>query len=78
MQEALRTKGLKDDTTCVVVDIVPSDHLTLTPTPRKKQNTFAAFLAKKKHTDTNKNGSKLSSVGVEELFEEGSAMLADR
>ncbi|XP_056853614.1 probable protein phosphatase 2C 5 isoform X1 [Raphanus sativus] len=39
-QEALRTKGLKDDTTCVVADIVPSC--------------------------------------VEELFEEGSAVLADR
>ena len=78
-QEALRTKGLKDDTTCVVVDIVPSDHLTSAPTPKKKQNTFTAFLSKKKHTDTNnKNGNKLSSVGVEELFEEGSAMLADR
>ncbi|WZZ79856.1 hypothetical protein YC2023_100428 [Brassica napus] len=79
VKEALRTKGLKDDTTCVVVDIVPSDHLTSAPTPKKKQNTFTAFLSKKKHTDTNnKNGNKLSSVGVEELFEEGSAMLADR
>lgn len=78
VKEALRTKGLKDDTTCVVVDIVPSDHLTLAPTPKKKQNTFTAFLSKKKDTDANKNGNKLSSVGVEELFEEGSAMLADR
>ncbi|CAH8381557.1 unnamed protein product [Eruca vesicaria subsp. sativa] len=70
VKEALRTKGLKDDTTCVVVDIVPSDHLTLAPMPKKKQNTFTAFLSKKKHTDTNnKNGNKLSSVGVEELFE---------
>ncbi|XP_018471812.2 probable protein phosphatase 2C 5 isoform X2 [Raphanus sativus] len=40
VKEALRTKGLKDDTTCVVADIVPSC--------------------------------------VEELFEEGSAVLADR
>lgn len=80
LQEALRTKGLKDDTTCVVVDIVPSDHLASAPTPGKKQNAFASLLSRKKHTDTNnKNGKKLSSVGVvEELFEEGSAVLADR
>uniref|UniRef100_A0A1J3DKY4 protein-serine/threonine phosphatase n=1 Tax=Noccaea caerulescens TaxID=107243 RepID=A0A1J3DKY4_NOCCA len=81
VKEALRTKGLKDDTTCVVVDIVPSDHLASAPTPRKKQNAFASLLSRKKHyTDTNnKNGKKLSSVGVvEELFEEGSAVLADR
>ncbi|KAF3607691.1 hypothetical protein DY000_02044790 [Brassica cretica] len=80
VKEALGTKGLKDDTTCVVVDIVPADHLTLAPTPSKKQNTLTAFLSRTKHSDTNnKNGNKLSSVGVvEELFEEGSAVLADR
>ncbi|CAG7868378.1 unnamed protein product [Brassica rapa] len=52
VKEALRTKGLKNDTTCVVVDIVPSDHLTLAPTPSKKQNTFTAFLSRTKHSDT--------------------------
>lgn len=79
-QEALRTKGLKDDTTCVVVDIIPSDHLALAPMPTKKQNAFTSFLSRKNHTGTNnKNGNKLSAVGVvEELFEEGSAVLADR
>jgi len=76
----LRTKGLKDDTTCVVVDIVPSGHLSLAPAPMKKQNPFTSFLSRKNHMDTNnKNGNKLSAVGVvEELFEEGSAVLADR
>ncbi|CAE5956947.1 unnamed protein product [Arabidopsis arenosa] len=80
VKEALRTKGLKDDTTCVVVDIVPSGHLSLAPAPMKKQNVFTSFLSRKNHTDTNnKNGNKLSAVGVvEELFEEGSAVLADR
>jgi serine/threonine protein phosphatase PrpC len=80
VKEALRTKGLKDDTTCVVVDIVPSGHLSLAPAPMKKQNPFTSFLSRKNHMDTNnKNGNKLSAVGVvEELFEEGSAVLADR
>jgi hypothetical protein len=46
----------------------------------KKQNPFTSFLSRKNHMDTNnKNGNKLSAVGVvEELFEEGSAVLADR
>jgi len=30
MQQALKTSGLKDDTTCVVVDIIPSDHFDIT------------------------------------------------
>ncbi|CAN8305806.1 unnamed protein product [Cochlearia groenlandica] len=80
VKEALRTKGLKDDTTCVVVDVVPSDYPPFARTPVKKQNAFTSFISRKNHMDTNnKNRNKLSSVGVvEELFEEGSAVLADR
>ncbi|CAN7019675.1 unnamed protein product [Brassica rapa subsp. trilocularis] len=80
VKEALRTKGLKDDTTCVVVDIVPSDHLTWLQLLVRSRTHFTAFLSRTKHSDTNnKNGNKLSSVGVvEELFEEGSTVLADR
>ncbi|KAF6159518.1 hypothetical protein GIB67_032289, partial [Kingdonia uniflora] len=32
MNEALRSRGLKDDTTCIVVDIIPSDN-SLPPSP---------------------------------------------
>ncbi|XP_039019757.1 probable protein phosphatase 2C 33 [Hibiscus syriacus] len=39
-KEALRSRGLKDDTTCLVVDIIPSDQPVLPPTTRKKQNTI--------------------------------------
>ncbi|XP_010528916.1 PREDICTED: probable protein phosphatase 2C 5 [Tarenaya hassleriana] len=80
VEEALRTRGLKDDTTCLVVDIIPSDYLVLPPTPRKKQNAFSSFLFGKKSKNFNvKTGNKLSAVGVvEELFEEGSAVLAER
>ncbi|KAK9292695.1 hypothetical protein L1049_020674 [Liquidambar formosana] len=80
VKEALRTRGLKDDTTCLVVDISPSDYPVLPPTPRKKQNMLSSFIFGKRSQNTmNKTTNKLSAVGVvEELFEEGSAMLAER
>ena len=80
-QEALRSRGLKDDTTCLVVDIIPSDLPVLPPIPRKKHNmlTSLLFFGKKSENSVNKATNKLSAVGVvEELFEEGSAMLTER
>ncbi|XP_023516112.1 probable protein phosphatase 2C 5 [Cucurbita pepo subsp. pepo] len=72
VKEALRSRGLKDDTTCLVVDIIPSEQPILIPsTPRKKQNVLTSLFGK--------SANKLSAVGVvEELFEEGSAMLSER
>ena len=80
VQEALRTRGLKDDTTCIVVDIIPPDNTVQPPAPPKKYNKFQAFLFRKIFRDSSSRLSKkLSAVGiVEELFEEGSAMLAER
>lgn len=80
-QEALRSKGLKDDTTCLVVDIT-SSYLPLLPPiiPRKKPHRLSSFFSLKKiRSSKNKSKNELSAVGfVEELFEEGSAMLAER
>ncbi|KAK2403153.1 hypothetical protein P8452_09257 [Trifolium repens] len=82
VKEALRSRGLKDDTTCLVVDIIPSDYpmSPMATTPRKKQNMLSSLLfGKKSPNSTNKGTNKLSAVGVvEELFEEGSAMLTER
>ncbi|KAK2997097.1 hypothetical protein RJ639_026189 [Escallonia herrerae] len=80
VKEALRSRGLKDDTTCLVVDIIPYDHPVLPSTPRKKQNLLSSLIfGKRYHNSKNKTTNKLSAVGsVEELFEEGSAMLAER
>ncbi|KAH7516477.1 hypothetical protein FEM48_Zijuj10G0139300 [Ziziphus jujuba var. spinosa] len=80
VKEALRTRGLKDDTTCIVVDIIPPDTTVQPSTPPKKQNKLRALLFRKKScASANKLSKKLSAVGiVEELFEEGSAMLAER
>ncbi|XP_060219301.1 probable protein phosphatase 2C 5 [Lycium barbarum] len=77
VKEALRSRGLKDDTTCLVVDIIPYDHPVLPPTPKKKQSLLTSFLFRRR--SHNGRSTKLSAVGVvEELFEEGSAMLAER
>uniref|UniRef100_A0A2N9FP81 PPM-type phosphatase domain-containing protein n=1 Tax=Fagus sylvatica TaxID=28930 RepID=A0A2N9FP81_FAGSY len=80
VKEALRTRGLKDDTTCIVVDIIPPDTSVQPSTPPKKQNKLSALFFRKRARDSaNKLSKKLSAVGiVEELFEEGSAMLAER
>ncbi|CAL8995010.1 unnamed protein product [Prunus brigantina] len=80
VKEALRSRGLKDDTTCIVVDIIPPDHSVQPSTPPKKQNKLRTLFFRKKSRDSaNKLSKKLSAVGiVEELFEEGSAMLAER
>ncbi|KAJ6350956.1 hypothetical protein OIU78_006973 [Salix suchowensis] len=79
VKEALRTRGLKDDTTCIVVDIIPPDNSIQPPTPPKKLNKLRAlFFRKKCHDSASKLSKKLSAIGiVEELFEEGSAMLAE-
>ncbi|XP_074311730.1 putative protein phosphatase 2C 5 [Silene latifolia] len=78
VKEALRSRGLKDDTTCLVVDMIPSVHPILPPTAHKKNNGLTSLLFRKKSLNSSKS-SKLSAVGaVEELFEEGSAMLAER
>ncbi|GLU04709.1 hypothetical protein SLE2022_218450 [Rubroshorea leprosula] len=77
VKEALRTRGLKDDTTCIVVDIIAPDN-SEKPSPVKKQNVLKSLLFRRK-SSSNKLSKKLSAVGiVEELFEEGSAMLAER
>lgn len=79
VKEALRTCGLKDDTTCLVVDIIPSDLLTSQTSPRKHQNKFRSILLGIPQHSLNKFASKSSSFGtIEELFEEGSAVLEER
>ncbi|XP_074274893.1 putative protein phosphatase 2C 15 [Silene latifolia] len=80
VKEALRTRGLKDDTTCIVVDIIPPENPAPPRLLPKKQNKLKAlFFWKKARDSSSKLSKKLSAISiVEELFEEGSAMLADR
>ncbi|VFQ66572.1 unnamed protein product [Cuscuta campestris] len=78
VKEALRTRGLKDDTTCIVVDIIPPPKNAAPPlVAPKKYNKLQALWFRKKSAA--KPSKKMAAVGiVEELFEQGSAMLADR
>jgi hypothetical protein len=82
MQQALKKSGLKDDTTCVVVDIIPSDHRLPSPqlSPKRNQNKLKSLLfGRRSHSSIGKFGGKSASIGsVEELFEEGSAVLEER
>ncbi|XP_054824857.1 probable protein phosphatase 2C 15 [Prosopis cineraria] len=79
VKEALRNRGLKDDTTCIVIDIIPPDNAMPPPPPPKKQNKLRALLFRKSSDSASMLAKKLSTVHiVEELFEEGSAMLAER
>lgn len=80
IQEALRSRGLKDDTTCIVVDIIPPDNeLPPTPSPKKRNKLRDFFFRKRSRDSASKLSKKLSAINiVEELFEEGSAMLAER
>ncbi|KAL3636953.1 hypothetical protein CASFOL_019252 [Castilleja foliolosa] len=79
VKEALRSRGLKDDTTCLVVDIIPSERPVLPLMTKKKQNLLASLVFGKRYQESTKGTNKLSTVGVvEELFEEGSTVLADR
>ncbi|XP_073224556.1 probable protein phosphatase 2C 3 [Cicer arietinum] len=80
VKEALKTRGLKDDTTCIVVDIIPPDNeLSSTPPPRKRNKLIDFFFRKKSCDSAGKLSKKLSVINImEELFEEGSTMLAER
>ena len=84
VQQALKTTGLKDDTTCVVVDIIPSDHCSTPPpsSPKQNQNKLRFLLfGRRSHSSVGKLGDKKKSASfgfVEELFEEGSALLEER
>lgn len=81
-QESLRTRGLRDDTTCLVVDLLPpvSYVPTLPSIVKKKQTNLKSILAKwrSKESPAVVASKPKSACFVEELFEAGSAKLAER
>ncbi|KAF8377530.1 hypothetical protein HHK36_030912 [Tetracentron sinense] len=82
VKEALQVKGLRDDTTCIVIDIVPPEKLTpLVPPPKKQgKGVFFKFMFWQKSSESSSHADKEYSEPdvVEEIFEEGSAMLSER
>ena len=79
-QESLRARGLCDDTTCLVVDLLPPDnYIPSIPLPVKKQNKWKSiFFGWRSKEASAIVANKPPDIVVEELFEEGSARLAER
>lgn len=81
VKEALAVKGLRDDTTCMVVDILPPEKPTPPLPPSKKQGKgmFKSMFRKKTSESSSQAEKEYREPDiVEELFEEGSAMLSER
>ncbi|GLT46988.1 hypothetical protein SLA2020_207110 [Shorea laevis] len=81
VKEALNAKGLRDDTTCIVVDILPQEKPAAPlPPPKKAGKRILKSMFRKKSSEPSSQVDKeyMETDVVEELFEEGSARLSDR
>ena len=82
MKEAVQVKGLRDDTTCIVVDILPPEKHDPPKVPPKKQGKRGIkSMFRKKSSESTSLPEKEEHVEidtVEEMFEEGSAFLSER
>ncbi|CAL0322450.1 unnamed protein product [Lupinus luteus] len=80
VKEAVQAKGLRDDTTCIVVDILPQEKPpTSVPHTKKPVKVMLKSMFRKKSSDSSFIDKEyLEADVVEELFEEGSAMLSER
>ncbi|KAJ6810575.1 putative protein phosphatase 2C 12 isoform X1 [Iris pallida] len=81
VKEAVQYKGLRDDTTCIVVDILPPEKVSPpVPPPRKPgMGVFKAMFRKKSSESSSYSDRDYNEPDVvEEIFEDGSAVLAQR
>ncbi|XWS24257.1 hypothetical protein CRYUN_Cryun28dG0085300 [Craigia yunnanensis] len=81
VKQAVQSKGLRDDTTCIVVDILPQEKPAAPLPPQKKpvKGMFKAMFRKKPSESSSLVDKEYMEPDVvEELFEEGSAMLSER
>lgn len=81
VKEAVQVKGLRDDTTCIVIDIQPPEKPVPPIPPPKKYNkgVFKSMFKKKPSESSSQTEKEYSEPDVvEELFEEGSALLSER
>lgn len=81
LQEALQAKGLRDDTTCIVVDILPQEKPPVSvPLQKKPVKVMLKSMFRKKSSESSSYMDKeyLEPDVVVELHEEGSAMLSER
>lgn len=89
VNEAVQYKGLRDDTTCIVIDILPPEKL-MSPMPAPKKHGMGMgvgvgvgviknmFRRRTSESSSNLDKDYPEPDVVEEIFEEGSAMLAER
>ncbi|KAJ3697150.1 hypothetical protein LUZ61_000855 [Rhynchospora tenuis] len=80
VKEAVKPKGLRDDTTCIVVDILPPEKVS--PPIKKPGKGGIKYIFRRKSSETLSEehvdrGCSEPDV-VEEMFEDGSAMLSQR
>lgn len=77
----MQVKGLRDDTTCIVVDIFPPEK-NLPPMPATKKPVKGVFKAmfRKKSAESTSHSEReyVEPDMVEEIFEDGSACLTKR
>ncbi|CAK9183243.1 unnamed protein product [Ilex paraguariensis] len=81
VKEAVQVKGLRDDTTCIVIDLQPPEKTTPPLPPPKKlgKGVFKSMFRKKSPEPSCQIDNEYSEPDVvEELFEEGSAWLSER
>ncbi|XP_004501576.2 probable protein phosphatase 2C 12 isoform X2 [Cicer arietinum] len=80
VKESLQAKGLRDDTTCIVVDILPQEKPpTSVPTlKRPVKGMLKAIFRKKSSQSPYIEKEYVEPDIVQELYEEGSAMLSER
>ncbi|KAK3423181.1 hypothetical protein EUGRSUZ_F00253 [Eucalyptus grandis] len=79
--EALHEKGLRDDTTCIVIDILPQDKpMASLPPPKKPgKGVFKSIFRKKSSESSSQIDQEyIEPDVVEELYEDGSTMLSER
>lgn len=82
LQEAVQPKGIRDDTTCIVIDIQLPEKANPPPPPPPKRSGKGVFksMFRKRTSESSSNIQKdfCEPDVVEELYEEGSASLSDR
>ncbi|ESW08667.1 hypothetical protein PHAVU_009G064200 [Phaseolus vulgaris] len=81
VKEAVQAKGLRDDTTCIVIDVYPQEKQpTSVPTQKKPVKGRLKSIFRKKSSESSSYVDKQYQEPdmVQELYEEGSAMLSER
>ncbi|GJN33786.1 hypothetical protein PR202_gb22409 [Eleusine coracana subsp. coracana] len=77
VNEAIQPRGIRDDTTCIVIDILPPEKLAPSPPKRQRKIAFNNMFRRKSPDVPFKTDREYAEPDVvEEIFEDGSAMLS--